>query len=110
MDDGLRADHDEGPDEAVLELVDRALLGVFVLGDEVHIAGFFAESDRLSLEKAWGVGFLEEEEAGDLDCDVSNGRCPEYPAPACFLGNEAAGYGSDCWVDVRSNVDGWSWW
>ena len=43
---------------------------MLVLGDEVLIARFFAESDRLFLEEAWSIGFLEKEEARYLDHDV----------------------------------------
>ena len=62
--------HDERSDDAVLQLVERALLWMLVLGDEVLIARFLSESNGLLIEEAWSICFLEEEEARYLDYDV----------------------------------------
>ena len=95
MDDGLGANHDERSDDAALHGVQEASLRVLVFGDELLVARLLAKCDCLYLKKAWGVGFLKEKEAGDLDRHVGDRRSPKHPAPTSVLGNEATSDGAN---------------
>lgn len=74
---------------------------------KLSVAGLLDEFLLFVGEENRWVGFLEEEETGDLDYAVGYCRGPERPTPGGVFGDEAAGYGSDCWAEEGcEGVDG----
>ena len=73
--------------------VEEASFRVLVLGNQLLVARFLAECNCLFMQKAGGVGLLEEEEARKLDQHIGKGGSPECPAPTSLFGNEATSDG-----------------
>lgn len=101
MDDGLGGEEAEGANECGAHNLPEGFVLALEFGLVVGIVGFFAEFLGALFEDDWGVGFLEEEEAGYLDQSVGDGGRVEYPSPGCVFGDEAACDGSDGWAEER---------
>jgi hypothetical protein len=53
------------------------------------------------------VGLFQKERCEDLDHEIQDRRCPEYPAPGRVLGDGSADDGFDGWAEERrKTVDG----
>lgn len=70
----------------------------------ILFACFFGETVCAVGENFRGVCFLEEEEAGELDCGVGDGDGPEYPAPAYVFSDKTARDWAYCWAEEGSET------